>query len=138
MERIRDIPIGCPLDQIEPVFVNGEYDLTRFEWLCVDILEQEGEVTSQDVPDLHRLYDGPHLYPLATVQFLILDGFLKPLAKTRPYGWAPLCTRPAVVLRKAFETVNNAWHCIPTSWIQESPDNHPDQIQSLRTHGFNT
>ena len=32
MERTRDIPVGCPLDEMEPVFVNGCYDLTRFEW----------------------------------------------------------------------------------------------------------
>ena len=41
LERTRDIPIGCPLDQFERVFVNGQCDdLTRCEWLCVDVFEQ--------------------------------------------------------------------------------------------------
>ena len=91
LERTRDIPVGCPLDQLEPVFVDGTYDLNRFEWLYVDILEQgdDGDMF-QDAPDAHRLYDGPHLYPLETVQYLIYDGFLKPSAKTLPLGWAPI------------------------------------------------
>ena len=35
-ERVRDIPIGCPMDGLEPVFDdNGQYrkHLTEFEWL---------------------------------------------------------------------------------------------------------
>ena len=62
IERTRDIPVGCPLDEMEPVFVNGCYDLTRFEWIVVDALEQWGDATFQDEPTLHRLYDGPHIF----------------------------------------------------------------------------
>ena len=101
--------------------MNEHYDLTRCELLCVDVLEQSGTCTWQDVPKLHRLYDGPHWYPLATVQLLIEDGFLKASAETLPYGWTPLRTRPAAQICKAFGTVKYVWHCIPTSWIQESP-----------------
>ena len=77
MERTRGLPIGCPLDELEPVFNDGQWrrPLTDFEWLWVDIFEQDTDEGFQDVPDMHRLYDGPHLYPLETVQFLIEDGF---------------------------------------------------------------
>ena len=77
-ERTRDIPVGCPLDEFEPAYVDGvlRRPLTDFEWLWLDTLEQQDYSDGfQDMPDLHRLYDGPHLYPLETVLFLIDDGF---------------------------------------------------------------
>ena len=113
MERTRDIPVGCPLDEMEPVFVNGCYDLTRFEWIVVDALDQWGDAAFQDEPTLHRLYDGPHIYPLQTVQFLIEDGLTTPSPDTLPCCWAPLHTRPASHLRAAFQQMDNIWADLP-------------------------
>ena len=59
MERLRPIPIGCPVDELEPV---GNRRLGDFEWLWVNVYGQN-EDGWQDAPELHRLYDGPHLYP---------------------------------------------------------------------------
>ena len=58
-ERTRDIPVGCPLDDVEPVYADGvlRRPLTDFEWVWIDILEQQDWSDGfQDVPDLHRLY----------------------------------------------------------------------------------
>ena len=71
------------------------------------------------MPDLHRLYTGPHLYPLDTVKFLIEDGFLEPCRETMPFGWAPLHWRPADVLRKAFATIKDLWDSIPSEQFCE-------------------
>ena len=113
MERTRAIPVGCPLDQLEPVFdSNGNWrrNLTDFEWLWVDIYEQEDDEEGfQDAPDMCRLYGGPHLYPLATVQFLMGGGFLLANARTLPYGWVPTHTRPAKDLRTAVKETENTW-----------------------------
>ena len=59
MERLRPIPIGCPVDELEFV---GDRHMSDFEWLWVDVY---GDFDGgwQDAPDLHMLYDGPHLYP---------------------------------------------------------------------------
>ena len=65
MERLRPIPIGRPVDELEPV---GNRALTDFGWLWVDAYEQFGD-GRQGEPELHRLYDGPHLYPLEAVLF---------------------------------------------------------------------
>ena len=65
MERTRPLPIGCPLDRLEPV---KDRDLRDFEWLWVDAFCEGGGYQHQ--PDQHRCYDGPHLYPLDTVLFL--------------------------------------------------------------------
>ena len=51
MERLRPIPIGCPVDELEPL---GNRALTDFEWLWVDVYEQF-EDGWQDEPELHRL-----------------------------------------------------------------------------------
>ena len=114
IERTRPVPIGCPLDQLEPVFdEEGRWrkQLTEFEWLWVDIFEQDDvEIEGfQDAPELHRLYDGPHLYPLETVQFLIEDGFLNANARTLPWGWVPTHRRPAKDLRNAFSRIRETW-----------------------------
>ena len=105
LERKRDLPVGCPLDALEPVFnEDGSWAraLTDFEWLWVDLYEQPyADEGFQDMPDVHRLYDGPHLYPLETVQFLIEDGVLVANADTLPYGWVPTHKRPAQDLRRA-------------------------------------
>ena len=96
------------------MFVNGTCDLTRFEWVFADILKQEGYYdTYQDAPDLHRLYDGAHLYPLETVQFLIGDGFLKASPDTLPFGWAPMHRRPASDLREALGRIRSTWEAVP-------------------------
>ena len=105
-ERVRDIPVGCPLDEFEPVFdEDGTLNrpLTDFEWLWVDVYQQGDADGFQDAPDMHRLYDGPHLYPLDTVLYLIDDGFLEMNSKTFPIGGAPLHTRPAKILASSFE-----------------------------------
>ena len=65
MERTRPLPIGCPLDDVEAVFEDGHYrrPLTDFEWVWVDLYEQQdADAGFQDVPELHRCYDGPHMY----------------------------------------------------------------------------
>ena len=79
-ERTRDIPVGCPLDEFEPAYVDGvlRRPLTDFEWLWLDTLEQQDYSDGfQDMPDLHRLYDGPHLYPLEIFLVLIGAGFFR-------------------------------------------------------------
>ena len=108
IERTRPIPIGCPLDELEAVFDdNGQYrrHLEDFEWLWVDVFEQDSEEGFQDAPELHRLYDGPHLYPLETVQYLMSDGFLRAGPTTIPWGWVPSHRRPAKHLRDAFQEI---------------------------------
>ena len=60
------------MDELEPI---GNRALTDFGWLWVDVYEQF-DGGWQDEPELHRLYDGPHLYPLETVLFLMEDGFV--------------------------------------------------------------
>ena len=84
MERTRPLQIGCPLDKLVPVTGN----LTDYEWLWVDAFAEGGH-GYQHQPDQHRCYDGPHLYPLETVLFLIEDGFLEPNQSTLPWGWKP-------------------------------------------------
>ena len=96
MERTRPLPIGCPLDRLEPV----TRSLWEYEWLWVDAFAEGGQ-GYQHQPDQHRCYDGPHLYPLETVLFLIEDGFLEPSESTLPWGWAPSHTRPAADLHDA-------------------------------------
>lgn len=135
MERTRPLPIGCPLDDIEPVFdEDGKYlrPLTDFEWLWVDVYEQrEADSGFQDVPDLHKCYDGPHMYPLATVLYLIDDGFLKPCANTIPFGWVPTHSRPASDLIDAFRKVEEVWQRVPYESIvgEEEADEIPDACQ---------
>ena len=78
-ERIRPIPIGCPLGELQPVFdENGKWihNATKYEWFWVDVYEQTTDEGWQDAPDMHRLYDGPHFYPQETVLFLIDEGAL--------------------------------------------------------------
>ena len=58
---------------------------------------------------MHRLYDGPHLYPQETVLFLIDDGFIQANADTLPWGWRPSHTRPASHIRDAFEEIASVW-----------------------------
>ena len=72
MERLRPIPTGCPVDELEPI---GDRALTDLEWFWVDVYGGFGGGW-QDAPDLRRLYDGLHLYPLETVLFLLQDGFV--------------------------------------------------------------
>ena len=133
LERTRDIPVGCPLDQLEPVFVDGKYDLDKFEWILVDVFEQgeDGDMF-QDVPDAHRLYDGPHLYPLETVKFLIDDGFLKPSATTMPLGWAPIHRRPACELRDALGRIRSTWEMMPLELFKETDDDTMDDLKRRR------
>ena len=88
---------------------SGNYDITRFEWIWVDVYEQEPGEGFQDEPDVHPLYDGPHLYPLATVLLLIEEGVVNASPTTLPFGWAPLHTRPAHILRQSFETITQLW-----------------------------
>ena len=59
MQRRRPVPIGCPVDELEPV---GTRHLVDFEWFWVDVYGQN-EDGWQGAPELRRLYDGPHLYP---------------------------------------------------------------------------
>ena len=89
MERLRPIPIGCPVDELEPV---GNRALGDFEWLWVDVY---GEFDGgwQGCPDLPRLYDGPHLYPLETVLFLMGDGFCHALHDSVGLGALALSPR---------------------------------------------
>ena len=88
----RYLPVGSPLDFFRPVFVNGTYDrpLRKFAWLWV---EAQGE---------HPLYDGPHLYPLETVQELIEEDFLQASADTLPFGWIPYRRFPSSDLADAW------------------------------------
>ena len=88
------LPVGSPLDHLEPVFENGEYKhpLEKFTWLWV---ETEGT---------HSLYDGPHLYPFETVQVLMADGFLVATDDTLPLGWVPRCRFPSSELQEAWAT----------------------------------
>ena len=59
MERLRPIPIGCPVDELEPV---GNRALTGVEWLWANVYGQKEEGW-QDAPQVHRLYDGPQFHP---------------------------------------------------------------------------
>ena len=61
----------------------------------------------QDEPELHRLYDGPHIYPLETVLFLMEDGLVK--RSMIPWGWVPSHTRPAEDLHRAINQVKDMW-----------------------------
>ena len=109
MERTRPLPSGCPLDDVEPVFDDdGHYTrpLTDFEWLRVAVYE-EFDGGWQDAPDLHRLYDGPHLYPLETVLFMMQDGFVT--RSMIPWGWVPSHSRPAEDLHNAIHKVEEIW-----------------------------
>ena len=133
LERTRDIPVGCPLDQLEPVFVDGHYDLNKFEWIYVDILEQgdDGDMF-QDAPDAHRLYDGSHLYPIETVQYLINDGFLKPSAETMPLGWAPIHRRPASELREGILQIRSIWEKMPAELFREHDSDTAEVLEQRR------
>ena len=53
------------------------------------------------------------MYPLATVQYLIDDGFLVASANTLPFGWCPTHTRPASDLINAFHKMEEVWSCVP-------------------------
>ena len=61
---------------------------------------------------MHRLYDGPHLYPQDTVIFLIDNDFIQANADTLPWGWIPSHTRPASHIRDAFEEIASVWNDI--------------------------
>ena len=120
-ERVRDIPVGCPLDEFEIVFDEDDNlmrPLTDFEWFWVDVYNQGDAEGFQDAPQLHRLYDGPHLYPLDTVLFLIDDGFLEMNSKTFPIGWAPLHRRPANILASSFEKIKAAWDDVSDEYFE--------------------
>ena len=86
------------MDTVTPVFNdNGEYShpLSEYVWLWVDVQGQ------------HSLYDGPHLYPLETVQVLIEDGFVVPNGETLPFGWIPLRSFPSRELAHAWATLGD-------------------------------
>ena len=94
----RVLPVGSPMDTVTPVFEdNGEYSrpLSDFAWIWVD------------VPGQHSLFDGPHLYPLETVQVLIEEGFVIPSNETLPFGWAPLRSFPSRELAHAWATLGD-------------------------------
>ena len=87
------LPVGSPFDWMRPVFrADASYSkpLTEFAWLWV---ETEGE---------HPLYDGPHLYPLETVQVLMEEGFLQANSDTLPFGWVPYTWFPSSDLADAW------------------------------------
>ena len=87
------LPVGSPFDWMRPVFrADARYDkpLTEFAWIWV---ETEGE---------HPLYDGPHLYPLETVQLLMEEGFLQANCDTLPFGWVPYTWFPSSDLADAW------------------------------------
>ena len=90
------LPVGSPLDTLLPVFDNkGQYvePLNRYAWLWVDAKTDAS----------HPLYDGPHLYPLETVQELMHEGFLVASADTLPFAWKPRRRFPSADLA-------HAWH----------------------------
>jgi hypothetical protein len=112
LERMRDLPIYCPIDECERIFdVRGHYNcaLTEFEWIWVDIFEQAESDVGWREHTGNRLYDGPHLYPLDTVLFLIEDGFLEPSAETMPFGCRPSHRRPARDLHDAIRKMGDCW-----------------------------
>ena len=86
------LPVGSPLDAMEPVFVAGQYarPLDDFAWIWVDIDAS------------HALYDGPHLYPLETVQALMREQAFVASADTLPFAWAPTRTFPSADLARAW------------------------------------
>ena len=92
-----------PVDELEPI---GDRHLSDFEWFWVDVY---GEFDGgwQDAPDRHRFYDGPHLYPLETVLFLMQDGFVA--RSMIPWGWVPSHSRPAEDLHSAVGQVKEIW-----------------------------
>ena len=91
----------------------------------------------QDAPDAHRLYDGPHLYPLETVQYLIDDGFLKPSAKTLPLGWAPIHRRPAVELRDGMRHIRSTWGKMSLDMFRDYDHDTADVLESRGENAIN-
>ena len=69
----------------------------NFAWLWVEVAEQHAQQQQQ-----HPLYDGPHLYPLETVQALMEEGFLVASADTLPFGWRPRREFPSADLANAW------------------------------------
>ena len=58
LERIRPIPVGCPLGELQPVFDkhgNWIHKATKYEWFWVDVYEQKTDAGWQEVPEMHRL-----------------------------------------------------------------------------------
>ena len=90
---------------------NGKWihKATKYAWFWVDVYEQKTDEGWQDAPEMHRLYDGPHLYPQEAVLFLIDEGFIQPNADNLPWGWIPTHTRPASHIRDAFEEIASIW-----------------------------
>ena len=78
---------------------------------CIE--QPDADSGFQDVPELHRCYGGPHMYPLATVQYLIDDGFLNPNADSLPFGLVPTHSRPASDLIDAFRHMEELWQRVP-------------------------
>ena len=75
-----------------------------YQWLWVDV---QGE-------EQHPLYDGPHLYPLETVQVLMEEPFLVANAETLPFGWVP---------QRGFLSAGlaDAWNCLAAMWQKDAP-----------------
>ena len=71
MERLRPIPIGCPIDELETV---GDRALADVKWALVNVYGQNGDGW-QDAPELNRLYGGPHLFTLELC-FLMQDSLV--------------------------------------------------------------
>ena len=84
--------------------------MTDLKWFWIDMYEQpDADAGFQDVPDMHRCYDSPHMYPLATAEYRIDDGFLTPSADSLPFGCVPTHTRPASDLIDALLKMEEVW-----------------------------
>ena len=80
--------------------------LTDFIWLWIHISDDaDATERSQDEPVGQRCWDAAHLYQLATIQYLMADGFLLAIAQALPFGHAPSNTRPASDLTGAFHSM---------------------------------
>ena len=88
----------------------------------------DSDLGLQDVPDFHRCYNGPHVYPWATVLYLSEDKFLKPSADSLPSVWVPTHTRPAADLIDAFCKMDECWQQVPYELLIDD-DGIADAVQ---------
>jgi len=127
----RPLPIGCPLDKLEPLFDevgNMTHPWEEWHWIWVEVRQdvvadrlgehglspEESGYVAEPHP-AHVLYDGPHLYPWFVVESFMQAGFVT--REDLPCGWRPLHTRPRKDLRDAFAAVDKAWRkCHEENW----------------------
>ena len=69
------------------------------------------------------------MYPLATVQYLIDDGFLSPNADSLPFGLVPTHNRPTSDLINAFRNMEELWQCVPQECFED--EDNPESGPSL-------